>query len=93
MVDDIRITLPTYTEDDVFKMLENYKDDQENLIRAIYCLGLIAPQQFSPLFFDLFRNVLSHKDPIVRSAVITSIGYVGNARIQRFIRTYSKLRS
>jgi hypothetical protein len=74
-------------------MLEDYKDDQDNLVKAIYYLGLIAPQQFSPLYLNLFKDVLSHKDPIVRSAVITAIGYVGNASIQRFTRTSSKLRS
>lgn len=77
VVKDIRATLPTYTEDDVFKMLENYRSDQENLIKAVYYLGLIAPQQFSPLFFGLFKDLLSHKDPIVRSGVIMAIGYVG----------------
>ncbi|BDA71243.1 hypothetical protein CAL7716_054090 [Calothrix sp. PCC 7716] len=77
VIEDIRATLPTYTEDDVFKMLEDYKDDQDNLVKAIYYLGLIAPQQFSPLYFNLFKDVLSHKDPIVRSAVITAIGYLG----------------
>lgn len=76
VIEDIRVTLPTYTENDVFKMLDNYKDDEENLVKAIYCLGLIAPQQFSPLFFDAFKNSLSHQDPIVRSAMITAIGYV-----------------
>jgi hypothetical protein len=77
VIEDICASLPTYTEDDVFKMLEDYKDDQDNLVKAIYYLGLIAPQQFSSLYFNLFKDVLSHKNSIVRSAVITAIGYVG----------------
>lgn len=76
-VEDIHAKLPIYTEDYVFKMLEDSSDDQENLIKAIYYLALMAPQQFSLKFFTIFKDLLSHPNSIVRSAVITAIGYVG----------------
>jgi hypothetical protein len=46
---------------------------------------LTAPEQFSPLFFGLFKEILFHSSPIIRSAAIPSkmvakgiaaIGYV-----------------
>lgn len=77
VVEDIHATLSTYRENDIFKMLENFKDDQENLIKAVYYLGLIAPTVFSLKFFSLFKGILLHHSPIIRSAVITAIGYVG----------------
>lgn len=77
VVEDIHGILPIYTEDDVFEMLENFRYDEENLVKAIYCLGLTAPEQFSLKFFGLFKEILFHSSPMVRSAVITAIGYVG----------------
>lgn len=77
VVEDICAKLPIYTEDDVFKMLENSSNDQENLIKAIYYLGLMAPQQYSLKFFTIFKDLLSHRNSIIRSTVITAIGYVG----------------
>ncbi len=77
VVEDIHTTLPTYTDNDVLKMLESFRDDQENLIKAIYYLGLITPQEFDLKFFALFKDVLFHSNPLIRSAVITAIGYVG----------------
>lgn len=77
VVEDIYAKLPIYTEDYVFKMLEDSSDDQENLIKAIYYLALMAPQQYSLKFFTTFKDLLSHPSSIVRSAVITAIGYVG----------------
>lgn len=46
--EDIQVSLPIYVENDVFKMLVKSRDDQENLVKAIYYLGLIAPREFDP---------------------------------------------
>jgi hypothetical protein len=77
VVEDIYAALPICTKDDVFEMLENFRNDQENLVKSIYRLGLTAPEQFSPLFFSLFKEMLFHSSPMIRSAAIAAIGYVG----------------
>lgn len=91
VVEDIHAKLPTYTEDDVFKMLEDSSHDQENLIKAIYYLGLMAPQQYSLKFFTTFKDLLSHPSPNVRSAVITAIGYVGWQAFKRLLESVQQL--
>lgn len=90
VVEDIHATLPTYTENDVFNMLENFQDDQDNLIKAIYCLGLVAPTQFDLKFFALFNDLLLHSNPMIRSAVITAIGYVGWKAFKSLLESFKQ---
>lgn len=86
----IRSTLPSYAEDDVFRMLAEPRDDPENLVKALHYLGLIAPSQFDPKFFALLKFALLHPDSRVRSAIVTAIGYIGWSAFKPLLESLQK---
>jgi len=73
---EIRTSLQTHGEEEIYQMVKDAKNIEE-LVRAIYYVGLAAPQQHDPEFFRLFKDVLSSSEPKARRGAITEIGYMG----------------
>jgi hypothetical protein len=78
IIEDIQRALPTSQhQGDFLEILGDSQEVSEQLVPALYGLGLTAPQSFEPKIFSIFQQFLSHPRPELRAAVITAIGYIG----------------
>jgi hypothetical protein len=59
------------------KTLEVIPEDINQVIYAIYGLGLTAPQTYEFSVFSVFQKLTVHLNSVVRSSAIIAIGYIG----------------
>jgi hypothetical protein len=75
-VERIYSLFPTYSREDVFRMVRHPKDFQENCVGVLYLgfLGL-CKETCDPEILELFQQSLLHKDPRMRNSTLYGMGY------------------
>ncbi|MEH2039430.1 HEAT repeat domain-containing protein [Nostoc sp.] len=72
----ISSSIDTYDEKEIFEMAENAVN-QDNYIRAIYHIAILARQTYNPKIFEIFNSAFTHADPEVRKAAILATVAIG----------------
>ena len=65
-----------YTLDEIAVGARRAKS-RDHRIEAIYCLALLAPDNFEQSIFDIFSQYFQDKEPDVRRAAVVATSYVG----------------
>lgn len=69
VIEKIRASLDTYSEEEILEMAKNAVEPDEH-IRAIYYVGIMTKQTYNPQYFKFFEAAFSHLDAEVRKAAI-----------------------
>jgi hypothetical protein len=66
---------PTYTRENVFRMVRHPMDSQEYYVGMLYLGLLVLGQKYDPEIFEQFRQILQDKNPGIRTSAIYGMSF------------------
>lgn len=85
VIEQVRASLATYSEDDVRVMWEQATSPKQK-VRAIYFAAIAAPQKYDPESFRFFERAFTDPDGEVRMAAIVASGYLGWPELKEILQ-------
>src|SRR6185436_1314037 len=82
-------SIDVFSEDELVEMVEKAGSREEKTL-AIARLGVGAPDEFDPRFFQLLEKALSDPDPEVRRTVVWVNGYTGWPQFRQLLEKMAK---
>jgi len=72
----IQSSFDVYSTEEILQWVETAANPEEQA-KAVFHLGVVAPQEFDSRFFDVFQRVFLNPNPEVRMAAIKASAYMG----------------
>ena len=71
---------------DAQEVLRSSPIDLEAEIKAVYQIGILAPQAFTQNFFEYLESKLTSKEVSIRKAAIIAVAYIGWSEFKPIVR-------
>jgi hypothetical protein len=89
-IKDISASLPIHSREDILRMIQSPKDQEEYLKGVLY-LGLQGKfKECDSETLEIFEQILQNEDPKIRTTAITAMSYAGWSEFQDLVKPLMK---